>query len=613
MRFKAWDLYRFVLVGGTLVALGCAPSGVWAQQTQSNDQAQSSMQTAGQAQFQAQGQMQDVHWSDWAAFDEFLKAHPDVDQALRANPDLVYDQGFMGQHHDLQDFCNSHPGVEQDMNRHHGQFQDWFSHRGELASLRQFFDTHAWVEQALLKNPSLVDDQTFLKGQPALAQFLQSHPNVQQAFDQNPSRFMTLEVRFEINTTDRFAVAEMDRFFDSHEDIAKALAANPSLVENKSFLSAHPALQEFLASHHEVQQIFVQNPTLFMNLEARYEGSPADQYADAHNGFYNRGGNGRENGNGNPNANGNPNPNPDLTRGEVASMNQFLESNPKIAQQLEANPSLINNGKYLSENPQLRAFLNEHPQVREEFTENPSFFMQRESQFAENGGQAGVATMDAYLDKHHDEARDLNAYPARVNDSDYLSHHKDLADFLKKHPDVREEFTHNPSAFMHQESSFDACAQMDDFLGHHRDVAKDLDSNPDNVKDASYLDHHKDLKGFLAKNPGVGDQFRGNPGDFMSRERRFESDRQMDVYLSSHKSVAKDLEKNPDQVKDAQYLDHHKDLKQLFDKNPQLAQAANTDPAGFWQEQVKFRENYRNQQINEKTKVQERATTHGPQ
>lgn len=547
MRFKAWHLQRFVLVGGTLIALGCAPGGAWAQQNGSNNNQQTS--ASAQFQMQGQGQWQDVHGSDWAALDQFLDSHPDIADALRANPDLIYDQNFMAQHNDFKGFCDQHPGIAQDM-RSHPELGYWLKFRRE--------------------------------------------------------------------------VGLMDRdVFNSHPDIEKELAANPNLIHSQSYLSAHPELQAFIQTHPEVVQAFDAKPATFMNMAARIQVWEGDRYTGANrNGNPYRTGNpnpngynanGNANGNGNANTNGN-NPNPDLTRGEVASMDQFLDSNPKIAQELEANPSLINNAKYLNDHPALRAFLNDHPQVREEFTENPSYFMQRENQFEKTeNGQPDVATMNAYLDKHHDEARDLNAYPARVNDSDYLAHHKDLADFLKKHPNVREEFTHNPSAFMHQESSFDACAQMDDFLDHHKDIAKDLDSNPDNIKDANYLDHHKDLRDFLGKNPGVSDQFHSNPGDFMNRERRFEGDRQMDVYLSNHKGVAKDLQKNPDQVKDANYLDHHKDLKQVLDKNPELAQAANTDPSGFWQEQVKFRENYKNQQVQDKTKVQERATTHGPQ
>jgi hypothetical protein len=605
MRFNARHLYRYAVVGGALVALSCVPSGAWAQQnnTQSADQGQ--MQAQAQGQFQAQG---NVHWSDWTAFNQFLDAHPDVAEALRANPDLIYDTGFMGQHQDLKNFCDMHPGIRQDMDQDRARFRSWFRVRRELATMDRFFGSHPDTEHQLEANPGAIDNQSFLQNHSQLVAFLNQNPGVKDAFDRSPSLFMNLEERFQARLSGRFGnggaggypgfgqnpnphpgqngypgtdqrrdeLAATAQFFDAHPDTEMQLQSNPDLINNASFMQRHPELQAFLNSHPEIKSQFDANPMAFLSAELRFQGGP----------------------------------------GAVA-MDQFLNAHPDVAKQLEANPSLINNAKYLQAHPELRAVLNSNPQLREMFTQNPSAFLT--VAYRTNGttgnayGRADVATMDQYLDKHPGEARDLNAYPARINDSDYLAHHKDLDAFLKKHPDVRDEFTHNPSSFMHQESNFDACAQMDDFLNNHRNLAKDLNSNPDNVKDDSYLNHHKDLKGFLAKNPGVSDQFQGNPSGFMDQERKFEANRQFDVYLSTHKGVAKDLQKNPDQVKDAKYLDHHKDLKGLMDKNPELAQAANTNPSAFMQEQMQFHEQYKNQHIQEKTKVEQRATTHGAQ
>ncbi|MGB6875282.1 MAG: hemophore-related protein [Candidatus Acidiferrales bacterium] len=591
MRFNPKYFHRFVLVGGTLVALSLTPSGAWAQQN--GDQSTAQVQTQAQGQFQAQ----DIHAADWTAFDQFLDAHPDVADALRANPDLIYDQNFLGQHSDLKDFCDAHPGLRQDMDRNRGQFADWFRTRRELATMDRFLSTHPDIEKQLEANPKLLDDESYTRNHPELLDFLNNNRTVRDAFDRNPALFMSLEERFQARLSDHSGVgpagnpgdgydrnpnpeqrelAATKQFFDSHPDIEKQMQSSPDLINSQSFLQQHPELQDFLNSHPQVQAQFDASPTAFLNAEIRFQGGPS-----------------------------------------VVSMDEFLNAHPEVAKQLEANPSLINNPKYLNDHPELRNVLNDNPQLRDSFVQNPSNFLKvayRDDGIQGQGnGSADVATMDTYLDKHKDEARDLNAYPARVNDSDYLAHHKDLEAFLKKHPDVREEFTHNPSAFMHQESTFDACAQMDDFLNSHKNVGKDLQENPDRVKDADYLDHHKGLKGFFAKNPGVSDQFQNNPSGFMDHEKRFEADREMDVYLSNHKNVSKDLQKNPDNVKDANYLDHHKDLKELMDKNPELAQAAENNPSGFMQEQMKFHEDYKNQHMQQKTTAEERASIHGAQ
>jgi hypothetical protein len=594
MRLNARHLYRYVLVGGALVALSCVPSGAWAQQNGSNNP------DPGQFTAQDQGQMQgEFHWDDWVAFNQFLDAHPDIDAALRANPDLIYDTGFLAQHPDLGQFCQGHPGLQQDMNGNRDMFRHWFRLRRQLGDLSYFFEQHPDIEKQLEANPGLIDDKNFVQDHPALLDFLSSHPELTREFRQNPRLFMDIEIRFQIRLRDRTALFQMHNFFDEHPNIEKELAANPKLIDDQNYLQDHPVLQQFLNTHPDVRITFDQNPVLFMDIEANYR---PGQYRWPYpgNGHW---------GNGYPY--GNPSGN---MRVDVASMDQFLSAHGEIAAQLQANPSLINNAKYLGSHPELRNFLNNNPQVRQAFTQNPSDFFNNLNQGQRAGnGTADVVTMDAYLDKHPDVARELEAYPARINDSDYLAHHKDLEGFLKKHPNVQQEFTQNPSAFMRQESAFDACAQMDDFLNAHKNIGKELDQNPASVKETAYLDQHKDLRSFLTKNPGVSDQMQSNPSGFMDQEKKFEANREMDSYLTNHKSVAKDLQKNPDDVKDAKYLDHHKDLKAVLIKNPELEQAANTSPSAFMQEQMKFHEDYKSQQIQQKTRVEQRATTHGGQ
>jgi nucleoside phosphorylase len=644
MRNYARHLYRFVLTGSALLALSFAPSGAWAQQNNNN---------TGQGQV-AQGQ--DADQGVLFTFDQFLDAHADIATQLRTNPSLATNRDFLSDHPQLQDFLNDHPQIQRQITANPDSFMDRVSRfershvdqradnnvnrnpdtdrnanpdltRGEVASMDQFLDSHQSIEQQLQANPSLINNQTFLQNHPALQAFLSAHPNIQAEFAENPQYFILRTNRYEGTPADQRAdnnavnrnpnpdltrgeVASMDQFLDSHQSIEQQLQANPRLITDQDFLRNHPQLQSYLNQHPQVAAEFAENPQYFMLRTNRYEGTPADQRAD-------------NNVNRNPDTDRNANP--DLTRGEVASMDQFLDSHQDIEKQLQRNPSLINNVSYLKKHAQLRAFLSDHPQVREEFTENPSLFMQREGQYENteyrngearyyngdrNMNQQDVATMDAYLDKHASEARDLQAYPARVNDSDYLAHHKDLESFFKKHPQVREEFTTNPSAFMGAESTFEADSEMDEFLDNHKKLAKDLDENPDRVKDNDYLNHHKDLKSFLEKNPGVNDQFEDNPRAFMDREKRFDTDRDFDVYLTKHRDVDKDLQKDPDRVKDEKYLNKHKDLKELMEKHPDLDERAKMNPSGLMQERAKFHEDYKNHQIQEKSKVEQRANVH---
>src|SRR5258708_13467765 len=63
----------------------------------------------------------------------------------------------------------------------------------------------------------------------------------------------------------------MDRFMDSHPEIAEQLRKNPSLVNNEEFVENHPALQQFLATHPGVREEFKENPNGFMSRTQNFD------------------------------------------------------------------------------------------------------------------------------------------------------------------------------------------------------------------------------------------------------------------------------------------------------------------------------------------------------
>src|SRR5262249_31488362 len=71
----------------------------------------------------------------------------------------------------------------------------------------------------------------------------------------------------------------------------------------------------------------------------------------------------------------------DITRGEVARFDNFLDSHPGVERELRKDPRLIDDPAYMSRHPELREFLASHPGVREEIRENPKAFMNREKKF----------------------------------------------------------------------------------------------------------------------------------------------------------------------------------------------------------------------------------------
>jgi hypothetical protein len=227
--------------------------------------------------------------------------------------------------------------------------------RRELANMDRFLDSHPEIAEQLRKDPSLVDNKEFVQSHPALQQFLADHPGVREEFKENPNAFMRDEERFDRhqdNDVTRAELATMGRFLDSHPEIAEQLRKDPSLVDNKEFMQSHPALQQFLAEHPEVREQYKENPNAFMRDEERF-----DRREDR----------GRSS---------------DVTRGEMASFNEFLEGHGNIAGELSKNPALAINQEYLENHPELKDYLQTHPQVHEELSANPQAFLQSAEQFS---------------------------------------------------------------------------------------------------------------------------------------------------------------------------------------------------------------------------------------
>ena len=375
-------------------------------------------------------------------------------------------------------------------------------------------------------------------------------------------------------------LARMDQFLDDHQQIDQQLTANPSLINDQKYLAQHQDLQLFLSNHPRVREEFAENPTFFVNRENRFD---AQEALRSRTGQPNR------------------NPNPDLRNWELARMDQFLDDHQQIDQQLTANPSLINDQKYLAQHQDLQMFLSNHPQVREEFAENPTFFMNRENRFdtqealrsrtdQPNGNTNPdrdqdrdrnfadrdqdrdrdanrqnpnpdlrnweLARMDQFLDDHQQIDKDLTTKPSLINDQKYLSQHRDLQMFLSNHPQVREEFAENPTFFMNRENRFDAQEALRSRTGQpNRNINPDRDQDRD-------------------QNP--------NPD-----LRNWELAR-MDQFLDDHQQIDKNLTAKPSLINDQKYLAQHKDLQMFLSNHPQVREEFAENPTYFMHRENRF-------------------------
>jgi hypothetical protein len=325
--------------------------------------------------------------------------------------------------------------------------------RRELAEMDRFLDSHPEVAQQLRKDPSLINNQEFVEKHPELQEFLQNHPGVREEFKENPNAFMRHENRFERHEGDedrdrdrdrrdgdttRRELASMDRFLDSHPELAEQLRKDPSLINNREFVENHPALQQYLQSHPEVREEFKENPNAFMRQENRYERHEGDDRdRDRRDG--------------------------DTTRRELASMDRFMDGHPEIAEQLRKNPSLVNNREFVENHPALQEYLQSHPEVREEFKENPNAFMRQENRYdrheddrdrdrwsrmGDREGHGELTSFGQFLGGHSNVAEQLSKDPSLANNKEYLANHPELAEYLKAHPAMTQQLSENPQAVM---------------------------------------------------------------------------------------------------------------------------------------------------------------------
>ncbi len=568
MRFFAVNKCRAIILGGTLLGLGGTTHSLNAQEVQSQSSSRSEM----------------------AQFDAFLDAHADIDAQLRANPSLLKNAEFLEAHPQLQSFINQHPQVQTQVGQNPSLVMEREKRfdanesrrttnsnpdltRQQVSTMDQFLDKNPNVDRDLRRNPGLVNNSGYLQQHPELQTFLNQHPNVKEEIAENPRYFMQRENRFDAQEQSRRGtnpnpdlnrreVAQMDQFLDSHPDVDKTLRANPWLVRNAQYLKEHPELQSFLDQHPGLKEESAETPKYLMDREKQFDARE-------------RSGRGA-------------NPNPDLTRREVAQMDQFLDSHPDVDKTLRAKES-AETPKYLMQREQQfdarergrqdrdrdfdrdrdanaqrdRDFDRDREANRDRDTSSTDRDMDRRRNPDTDVNNRQVASVDDFLDRHQDVAKSLQKNPKLINDQSYLKRHKDLSEFLSEHPAVREEVRENPSSFMRRENQFEArnvdrdrldrdrsdrgraavkdrdpnvrrvdndlskkeLQDMDHFLDKHKKIEKDLQKNPTLANDHDYLKHHKPLESFLSKNPRVGEELRQNPSTFMQNQQRLEQHR----------------------------------------------------------------------------------------
>ncbi len=231
----------------------------------------------------------DIHRQELARFDQFLDSHREVADQLRKDPSLVDNREYVRNHPELQAYLQDHPELsaqlKQDPNafmhqedrydrREDDRDRDRDVNRQELARFDQFLDTHRETAEQLRKDPSLVDNEEFVRNHPALQSYLREHPELREQIKSNPNAFMQQEARYnryenreggmDRDATSHRQAASFGEFLGGHSEISQRLSEDPSLVKNQEYLENHPDLKQYLSSHPDVSKELMANPQSFV-------------------------------------------------------------------------------------------------------------------------------------------------------------------------------------------------------------------------------------------------------------------------------------------------------------------------------------------------------------
>ena len=139
-----------------------------------------------------------------ANFDRFLDLNPGLQHSLSQNPSLIRDQAFLADHPSLDAWLKAHPQAArrimenpQGVKSLESSFEMHDINPGEVVSFDRYLDTHPNVAASLSKNPSLINNSTFLASNPSLVTWMKAHPQAALEMKENPQMFKNLEQRFE--------------------------------------------------------------------------------------------------------------------------------------------------------------------------------------------------------------------------------------------------------------------------------------------------------------------------------------------------------------------------------------------------------------------------------
>jgi hypothetical protein len=135
-------------------------------------------------------------------------------------------------------------------------------------------------------------------------------------------------------------------------------------------------------------------------------------------------------------------------------------------------------------------------------------------------------------------------------------------------------------------------SNFNNFLNKHPKMSAELSRNPQLVDNPNFIANHPELHEFMQNHQGVREELKKTPGQFMSRDWRYEWYRgghgitrhelgTADKYFDHHADVYQALSKDPALIGNHEYVENHPGLHEYLEDHPYARREFKSHPYRF--------------------------------
>ena len=220
----------------------------------------------------------------------------------------------------------------------------------DLRSFDAYLDEHWETAQDLYRDPDLINDRKYVREHKALRDWLEDHPDAAREIRANPRAVLWRERAREADDSYGSPARLSDRqrrswenFLGAQGAIARDLSRDPDLINDARYVRDHEALDDWLRDNRGAADIITANPGAYITRSSEYESD------------YGR-----------------------PTASDIQSFEQYLDRNWQVADALYREPELINDRRFLRENPSLDDWMRAHPSAARAIRARPQDYLWRQ-------------------------------------------------------------------------------------------------------------------------------------------------------------------------------------------------------------------------------------------